>query len=95
MEATPSQVRNHYSQENHEAHLEKALALKNVANLHCSSNVCLPNISLRISYCGWLISPISLINQDDDTNQEIGDYDSEFTAESTLSSNIKEYDVNH
>jgi len=37
MEPTASQVRNHYSQKNQEAHLEGALAraLQKTANLHC------------------------------------------------------------
>jgi len=52
MEPTPSQVRNHYSQKNPEAHLERALAFKKAANLHCLSNVCLPIICLRASCCG-------------------------------------------
>jgi len=41
MEPTASQVRNHYSQKNQEAHLERALAraLQKTANLHCQSNV--------------------------------------------------------
>jgi len=41
MEPTASQVRNHYSQKNQEAHLERALARasQQTANLHCRSNV--------------------------------------------------------
>jgi len=41
MEPTASQVRNHYSQKNPEAHLERALAraLKQTANVHCRSNL--------------------------------------------------------
>jgi hypothetical protein len=41
IEPTASQVRNHYSQKNQEAHLERALAraLQKTANLHCQSNV--------------------------------------------------------
>jgi hypothetical protein len=35
------------------------------------------------------------MNQDDKTNQEIGDTDSENTGESTLSSDIKEDDLDH
>jgi len=46
MEPTPSQVRNSYSQKSHEAHLERALAFQNAANLYCLSNVCLPSFSL-------------------------------------------------
>jgi hypothetical protein len=42
MEPTPSQVRNHYSQKNQEAHLERALAFRKGANLDWPSNVCLP-----------------------------------------------------
>jgi len=95
MEPTPSQVRHHYSQKNQEAHLERALAIKKSANLHCPSNVCLPIICLHVSYCGWLISPISLMNQDDETNQKIGDDDIGNTGESTLSSDIKEDDLDH
>jgi len=43
MEPMPCQVRNHYSQKNQEAHLERALAFKKGANLRCPSNVCLPS----------------------------------------------------
>jgi hypothetical protein len=46
MEPTPSQVRNHYSQKNQEAHLERALAFKKAANRHFPSNVGLPMIYL-------------------------------------------------
>jgi hypothetical protein len=44
MEPTASQVRNHYSQKNQEAHLERALAraLQKTANLHSQSNVLTP-----------------------------------------------------
>jgi len=95
MEPTPSQVRNHYSQKNQKAHLERALAFKKAANLHCPSNVCLSIICLPASCCGWLISPISLINQDDETNQEICDDDSEEAGESTSSSDIEEDHLDH
>jgi len=95
MEPMPSMVRNHYSQKNQEAHLERALAFKKAANLHCPSNVGLPIICLHASCCGRLISPISLMYQDDETDQEIGDDDSEHTRVSTLSSNIGEEDLDH
>ena len=35
------------------------------------------------------------MNQDDETDQEIGDDESEDTGESTLSSDIEEDDLNH
>jgi len=47
MEPMPSQVRNHYSQKNHEAHLQRALEFKKAANLRCPSNGCLPIILHR------------------------------------------------
>jgi len=43
MKPPPSQVRNHYSQKNQEAHHHKALAFKKGANLCCPSNVCFPS----------------------------------------------------
>jgi len=95
MEPTPSQVRNHYSQKNQEAHLERALTFKKATSLHCSSNVCLPIICLCQSCYGRLISPISSINQVEDSDQEIGDVESEATGESTISSDIEEHDVDH
>ena len=95
MEPTPSQLRNHYSQKNQKAHLEKALTFKKAANLHCPTNVCLPIVCLHWSYYGWLRSPISLLNQNDDTDQQIGDDDSEDTRESTLPSDIKEDNLDH
>jgi len=95
MEPTPSQVRNHYSQKNEQACLERAVVFKKATNLHCPSNVCLPIICLRASYCGRLIYPISLMYQDDETDQAIGNDDSEDTRESTLSSNIEEDNLDH
>jgi len=95
MEPTPSQVRNHYSQRNQEVHLERALTFKKAANLDCPSNVCLPNINLRASYYGWLISLISSINQDEDSDQEISDDESEATGESTSLSDIEEDNLDH
>jgi len=99
MELTPSQVRNHYSQNNQQEHLETALAFKKAANHHFPSNVCLTIICLGASYCGWQISPNSLLKQDDVTDQDISDGEieigSEDTEESTLSSNIKEDDLHH
>ena len=95
MEPIPSQVRNHYSQKNQEAHLERALAFKKAANLHWPSNFCLPIICLRAAYCGWLISLISVMNLDDKTDQEFGDDDCDDTGESTLLSDIKEDDLDH
>jgi hypothetical protein len=44
MEPMPSQVRNHYSQKNQEAHLASALAFKKEANLCFPFNDCLPII---------------------------------------------------
>ena len=57
MEPMASQVRNHYSQKNQEAHLERALAhaLVNTADHHCRSNVWPSNpafeYSIGDSYC--------------------------------------------
>jgi len=95
METMPSQVMNHYSQKNQEAHRERALAFKKAANLHCPSNVCLRIVCICASYCGWLISPISSTNQNNKTNQEIGEDDPEDTRVSTLSADIKEADLDH
>ena len=100
MEPTPSQVRNHYSQKNQEAHLVRALAFKTAAKHHFPSNVRLPFICLLASYCGWLISPVSWLKQDDDdTNQDIGDDESEGecenTGEFTLSSDVEEDNSDH
>jgi len=83
MEPTPSQVRNHYSQKNQEAHLARALAFKKAASHHFPSNVCFPMICLRASYYGWLISPISFMEQDDDTDQDIGDGESKAKREAS------------
>jgi hypothetical protein len=82
----PSQVRNHHLQNNQEAHLERALAFKTAANLQCTSNVCLPITCPPASYWGWLISLFSIMYQDDDTNQEIGDDDSADTGGFIISS---------
>ena len=95
MDPLPSQVRTHYSQKNQEAHLERALAFKKAANLPWPSNVCHPIICLCALYCGWLLSPISVLNQDDGTDQDIGDDHSDVTRESTWSSDIEGDDVDH
>jgi len=99
MEPTPSQVRNHYSQKKQEAHLDRALAFKKAANLHIPSNVCLQIICLRASYCDRPISLNSSIKQDDDTDQDIGDDESEGniedTGESTFWFRIEEDDLDH
>jgi len=99
MEPMPSQVRNHYSLQKQEAHLERALAFKKAANLHFPSNVCHSIICLRASNSGWLISPIALFKQDDDTDQGISDGEiegkSEQTRESTILTDIEEDDLDH
>jgi len=95
MELTPSQVRNHYSPKNLEAHQDGALAFKKATNLHCPSNVCSPIFCLRASYCRWLISPISLMYQVDEADQQISNDNSEDTGESTVSSDIEEDDSDH
>ena len=43
MEPIASQVRNHYSQKNQEAHLVRALAFKMTANVDWRSNVSISN----------------------------------------------------
>jgi len=90
MEPSPSQVRNHYSQNNPEAHVERALAFKKAANVHRPSNVWLSIISLAASYCGWLMSRISVIKQVHHTYQEISDGKSEDCGDWTVSSDIEE-----
>jgi len=92
MEPTPRQVRNHYAQKNQEAHLERALAFKKAANLHCPSNVSLPIIFLCTVCYGWLKSPISSIKQDDYTDLQLSEDKSEDPRESTRSSDIQEED---
>jgi len=99
IEPTPSQVRNHYSQNNQEEHIERALAFKKAANLHFPSDVCLPIAFLHISHCRWGTSLTSLMKLDNDTNQEIGDDKSagrsEDTRESTVSSAMEDDDSDY
>jgi len=90
----PSQMRNHDSQKDQKAHLLRALTFKEVFNVHCRSNDCLQMIRLFESYCKWLLSPMSWIKQDYDTDQEISDGDSQDIRESTISSNINEANLN-
>jgi len=73
MEPMPSQVKNHYSQTNQEAHHERTLALKQAAKLQCPSNVSLWCIFLHVLYCPGPLSPISFYKQDNHPNQEIRD----------------------
>jgi len=94
MEPTPSQVRNHYWQKKEEAHLERALAFKKAVNLHCTWSVSLRNICVRASDCLSRRSPIRLMKRDDETHPAIGNDRCEGTGESTLSSDIKEDNLN-
>jgi hypothetical protein len=56
-------------------------------------------IGLRIAYGAWLISPISSIVQQDDTNQDSGEGESESeredNEENTLSSDMEEDYLDH
>jgi hypothetical protein len=85
MEPKPGQVKNHYSLNIQEAHIDRELAFKKAANVRCLSNVCLPISYLSASYCGRVISLIPLINQVHITDQEISDDDGEVIGESTIS----------
>jgi len=91
----PSQGRNHYSQEKQEAHLESAHAFKKTAYLHCPSNVSIPTICLSTLYCRWQMSLVSVMEHHDDTNWEIGDYETADSRECTLSPKIDEDDWDH
>ena len=84
MEPTPSKARNPCSPKNLEEHLERSLALKKTAIYHSRSNICLPITWLCPLYCGWLMSGISSVKQDDNTNQEMGHNQSEDIRESTF-----------
>jgi len=87
----PSQVRNHYTWKNEEAHLARALAFMTATHLHCPSNVFDQIICLCALYYGCLMSPVWLMQQDDDTILEIGDDKSEDTRASKILSNIEEH----
>jgi len=93
IEPTPRQVRNLHSQKNQEAHLEWTLAFKKAANHDCPSNVCLPFFWLCALCCRLLMSPISLIQQDNDTNHEIDGNECQMTGKFTKSSDIPEDDL--
>jgi len=93
MEPMPCQVSNHYWKKNQEAHLERALTFKKAANLHCPSNEYLPTICLCTLDWGWLMHPMSLMKQDDHSNQEITDDQSLCTGECPVSSDIEDYNL--
>jgi len=95
MEPAPNLVMNLYSQQKQEAHLERALTFMKAAHLDCPSNVFHPIICLLVSNCEWLTSQISVLNQNDKINQEIGDDDTEDTGEYTVSSDTEEDKLNH
>jgi len=95
IESIPSQVRHHYLQKNQEAHLERALKFKKAASPHCPSNICLPMLCLHVLYCRWLMSPISWLRQDDNTNLEIHNNEGKGTGESPLSSDIEEDNLDY
>jgi len=95
MKPMPSQVRNHYSQKNQEAHLERAHAYKKAAHLRRQSNLCLAIIWHCALYCWWLVSTIELLTQDDNTGQQIGDDQSEYPVKSTSLCYINEDDLDH
>jgi len=89
----PSQVRNDYSQKNLEAHLDSALAFNKEPNLNWTSNRYLPIILLRSLYWGWLVSLISSLQHGNNKDQEIGDDQSEGRGTSSLTSDIKDIDL--
>jgi len=96
MEPMASLVRNHYSQKNQEAHLERALAraLQKTANFHSQSNVWTPTQPLCIVLKITIVRAMILMQEDDDdTDRETSDDDIEAPRESTLSWNIKEDDL--
>jgi hypothetical protein len=99
MEPMPSQVRNHYSQNNQEGHIEWAYAFKQATNLHFQWYHYVWMICLRVSCHRWGISPNSWTQQSHDTDQDNGDHDDqdeyEDTRESTLSTEIGEDDFDH
>jgi hypothetical protein len=99
MEPMASQVRNHYSQKNQEAQLERALAraLMNTANYHCWSNVWTSNPAFEYSVGDLVkVRAIVLMKQDDDdTNQEISNDKSEDLGVSTMFSDIEEDDLHY
>jgi hypothetical protein len=97
MEPTASQVRNHYSRKNQEAHLERALAraLQKTANLHCQSNFELQPSCIVLEIAN-VRAIIHMKQDDDDTDrEEISDDESEVLGESTLSSDIEEDDLDN
>ena len=90
MKPMPSQVTNHYSQMNPEAHLERSLAYNKAADLHYPSNAFRPIICLCAADSRVLMSLHWLMKQDDATDQEIGEDDCEDTRESTQPYHIEE-----
>jgi len=91
-----SQVRNHYSQKNHEAHLEWALAFVSrrepifIADQMFEHSTQPSSMVLDIANV-W--AKILVKQDDDDPDQEISDDVSEDPVESTLSSDIKQNDL--
>lgn len=95
MEPLLSQVRDYYSQKNQEVYHERELAIKKTGNHQYPYNVYLSTLCFWVSYYRWIISPISVLKQDNDTYQEIGNGKSEGTRESTLLSEIQVDNLNY
>jgi hypothetical protein len=96
MEPMASQVRNHHSQKNYEAHLQRALAfsLQKTANQHSQSDIGTSHLALSIVLKIANVRAIVFLKQDDDnTDQEISNDESEDPGESNIVSHIKEDDL--
>jgi len=99
MKPTASQVRNHYSPNNQEAHHDRAhaQALMNTANHHCWSNVWTSNPAFEYSIgdLADIQAVIMIWQDDDDTDWVISNDESEDLGESPLSSHIEEDDLDN
>jgi hypothetical protein len=97
MEPMASQARNHYSQTNPEAHLERALAhafkKKNFFIAHQMFELQPSCITLEITN---VLAIIHMKQDDDDTDrEEISDDDSEDAGESTMSFDIEDNNLDN
>ena len=95
MEPMRSRVRKNCSQKKEEARLQRAPALKKVANHYHPYDVCLSIVCLHASYWGRLLCLISWVMHNYNTYYGISDDESEDTGDSSISFCIEADNLNY
>ena len=92
-----SQLGNHFSQKNHNAHLDRSLvvALKKTNNFDCQSTVCTSNPPFDVSEMAYVNTIILMKQSEYDIDQKISDEDSGHHRKGMLSSDIEQNNLDH